>query len=54
MECPNCGKMADDNSMFCENCGTSLISNQSQNTALPVNNYTFKNKKIQALKIFGI
>ena len=57
MECPNCGKIAEDNSLFCENCGTRLNSEIRQeitrNVSSPINN-DFKAKKILALKIFGI
>ena len=57
MECPNCGKIAEDNSLFCENCGTRLNSEIrqeiTQNVSSPINN-DFKAKKILALKIFGI
>ena len=57
MECPNCGKIAEDNSLFCEKCGTRLNSEIrqeiTQNVSSPINN-DFKAKKILALKIFGI
>ncbi|MCR5026240.1 MAG: zinc ribbon domain-containing protein [Methanobrevibacter sp.] len=58
MECPNCGKIAEDNSLFCENCGTRLnpeIRQEiPQNVSSPIKNDGFKAKKIRALKIFGI
>jgi hypothetical protein len=57
MKCPNCGSISDDNSLFCENCGMKL--NQQQNDSqpvntLPLNNYSFESRKIQALKLLGI
>lgn len=53
MECPNCGKIADDNSVFCENCGTLLNQQMIQNNKTPVNN-SLKNGKLQFIMIMAI
>lgn len=50
-ECPNCGKVSNDNSIFCEDCGTKL-SEKVENNANS-NNVVVNSNKIQNLKILG-
>ena len=50
-ECPNCGKVSHDNSIFCEDCGTKLSEKVESNANF--NNVIVNSNKIQNLKILG-